>query len=91
MYMNHLWIEPYLQGYLMSQSSIDKLSAQDLVGTLHAGVDLALEQNVVVINERAERLDYFSFPHARRDNYFLRRLEGLHQKYQAAKTMSYSR
>jgi hypothetical protein len=46
----------------MSQSNIDKPSMQDPDGTLHAGVDLALEKNVViVVNERAERLDHFSF------------------------------
>ena len=89
MYMNRIWIKPYLGGYLMSQSSIDKLSAQDLVGTLHAGVDLALENNmVVVVNEKAQRLDHFSFPQDRGGyDYLLRRLEGLRQKHQAAKVV----
>jgi transposase len=73
----------------MSQSNIDKPSMQDPSGTLHAGVDLALEKNVVVVvNERAERLDHFSFPQDRGGyDYFLRRLEGLRQKYQAAKVV----
>jgi transposase len=73
----------------MSQSNIDKPSMQDPAGTLHAGVDLALEKNVVVVvNERAERLDHFSFPQDRGGyDYFLRRLEGLRQKHQAAKVV----
>jgi transposase len=62
---------------------------QDPAGSLHAGVDLALEKNVVVvINERAERLDHFSFSQDRGGyDYFLRRLEGLRQKHQAAKVV----
>ena len=73
----------------MSQSNIDKPSMQDPGSTLHAGVDLALEKNVVVVvNERAERLDHFSFPQDRGGyDYFLRRLEGLRQKHQAAKVV----
>jgi hypothetical protein len=84
--MNQSWIKPYLGGSLMSQSNIDKPSMQDPAGTLHAGVDLALEQNVVVVvNEKGERLDHFSFPQDRGGyDYFLRRLEGLCQKPQAA-------
>jgi hypothetical protein len=47
----------------MAQFNIDRQLAQDPAGTLHAGVDLALEKNVVVVvNEKAERLDLFSFP-----------------------------
>ena len=47
----------------MSKSNIARQLAQVQPGTLHAGVDLALEKNVVVvINEKAERLDQFSFP-----------------------------
>ena len=87
MYENQSWIRPYLGGYLRSQSNIDKPSMQDPAGTLHAGVDLALEKNVVVVvSERAERLDHFIFPQDR-DDYFLRRLEGLCQKYHAAKVV----
>jgi transposase len=73
----------------MYQSNIDRQFVQDLAGTLHAGVDLALEKNVVVvINEKAERLDHFSFPQDRGGyDYFLRRLEGLSQNYQAAKVV----
>ncbi len=73
----------------MSQSNIDKPSMQDPVGTLHAGVDLSLEKNVVVVvNEKAQRLDHFSFPQDRGGyDYFLRRLEGLRQKHQAAKVV----
>jgi hypothetical protein len=73
----------------MSQSNIDKPSMQDPTGTLHAGIDLALEKNVVVVvNERAERLEYFNFPQDRGGyDYFLRRLEGLRQTHQAAKVV----
>lgn len=73
----------------MSQSNIDKPSMQDPAGKLHAGVDLAMEKNVVVVvSERAERLDHFSFPQDRGGyDYFLRRLEGLRQKHQAAKVV----
>jgi transposase len=70
----------------MSQSNIDRPFAQGPSGTLHAGVDLALEKNVVVVvNEQAQRLDHFSFPQDRGGyDYFLRRLESLRQKHQAA-------
>jgi transposase len=73
----------------MSQSNIDRPLVQDPAGTLHAGVDLALEKNVVVVvNEKGERLDHFSFPQDRGGyDYFLRRLEGLRQKHQAAKVV----
>jgi pyrroloquinoline quinone (PQQ) biosynthesis protein C len=73
----------------MSQPNKDKPSMQDPAGTLHAGVDLALEKNVgVVVNERVERLDYFNFPQDRGGyDYFLRRLEGLRQTHQAAKVV----
>ena len=73
----------------MSKSNIDRPFAQDQAGTLHAGVDLALEKNVVVvINEKAQRLDHFRFPQERGGyDYFLRRLEGLRQKHQAAKVV----
>jgi hypothetical protein len=50
----------------MSQSNIAGQLAQVQSGTLHAGVDLALEKNVVlVVNEKAQRLDHFSFPQNR--------------------------
>ncbi len=66
MYMNQVWIKPYSGGYLMAQSNIDRQLAQGPAGTLHAGVDLALEKNVVVVvNEKAQRLDHFSFPQDR--------------------------
>lgn len=73
----------------MYQSNIDRQLVQDPAGTLHAGVDLALEKNVVVVvNERAERLDHFSFPQDQGGyDYFLRRLEGLRQKNQTAKVV----
>ncbi len=73
----------------MSKSNIDRPIVQDPAETLHAGVDLALEKNVVVVvNEKAERLDHFSFPQDRGGyDYFLRRLEGLRQKHQAAKVV----
>jgi transposase len=70
----------------MSQSNIAGQLAQVQSGTLHAGVDLALEKNVVlVVNEKAQRLDHFSFPQNRGGyDYFLRRLESLRHKHQAA-------
>ncbi len=73
----------------MSKSNIARQLAQVQPRTLHAGVDLALEKNVVVvINEKAERLDHFSFPQDRGGyDYFLRRLEGLRQKYQASEVV----
>lgn len=62
---------------------------QDQPGALHVGVDLALEKNVViVINEKAQRLDHFSFPQERGGyDYFLQRLEGLRQKHQASEVV----
>lgn len=53
--------------------------------TLHVGVDLALEKNVViVINDKGQRLDHFSFPQDRGGyDYFLRRLAELRQKHPA--------
>ncbi len=73
----------------MSKSNIARQLAQVQPGTLHVGVDLALEKNVVVvINEKAERLDHFSFPQDRGGyDYFLRRLEGLRQKHQASEVV----
>jgi tetratricopeptide (TPR) repeat protein len=87
--MNQIWIKPYLGGYLMTKSNIDKPLAQDPSSALHAGVDLALEKNVVVVvNEKGERLDHFGFPQDRGGyDYFLQRLEGLRQKHQAAKVV----
>jgi len=69
----------------MSKSNITEQLKQAESGTLHVGVDLALEKNVViVINERAERLDRFSFTQDRGGyDYFLRRLEGVRQKQHA--------
>lgn len=73
----------------MTKSNIARQLAQVQPGTLHAGVDLALEKNVVVvINEKAEQLDHFSFPQDRGGyDYFLRRLEGLRQKNQASEVV----
>ena len=70
----------------MSKSNIARQFVQVQPGTLHVGVDLALEENVViVINEKAQRLDHFSFPQDRGGyDYFHQRMEGLRQKYQAA-------
>ena len=73
----------------MSKSNISKQLMQVQPGTLHVGVDLALEKNVaVVINEKAERLDRFSFPQARGGyDYFLRRVEGVSRKQHASATV----
>jgi len=69
----------------MSKSNIARQIMQVQPGSLHAGVDLALEKNVViVINEKGQRLDHFSFAQEREGyDYFLRRLEELRQKHQA--------
>lgn len=73
----------------MSKSNISKPLMQVQPGTVHVGVDLALEKNVaVVINEKAERLDRFSFPQARAGyDYFLRRVEGVRRKQHASTTV----
>jgi transposase len=70
----------------MSKFSTSNKLRQVQPGSLHVGVDLALEKNmVVVINEKAEQLDRFSFPQDRGGyDYFLRRLEGVRQKHQAS-------
>ena len=73
----------------MTKSNIARQLAQVQPGTLHVGVDLALEKNVVVvINDKAQRLDRFSFlPRSGGDDYFLQRLAGLRQKHQAAQVV----
>lgn len=73
----------------MAQVNIERQLAQDPPGTLHAGIDLALEKNVVVvINEKAERVDHFSFLQDQGGyDSLLRRLGGLRQKHQAAKVV----
>lgn len=73
----------------MSQSNTAKQLAQVPPGTLHAGVDLALEENVVVVlDERAQRLASFSFPQSRSGyDYFYQRLEKLQQKQQASQVV----
>jgi hypothetical protein len=78
-----IWVNPYLGEYLMSKSNTARQLAQVQPGSLHAGVDLALEKNVVVvINEKAQRLDRFSFPQDRGGyEYFLQRLDGLCRKH----------
>jgi transposase len=70
----------------MSKFNIARQFVQVQPGSLHAGVDLALEKNVVVvINEKTQRLDHFSFPQDRGGyDYFLQRMEGLRQKHRAA-------
>lgn len=70
----------------MSKCSISQRLAQVKPGTIHAGVDLAAESNVVVvISEKAERLDRFSFAHSRAGyDFFMQRIETLRQKHQAS-------
>jgi len=70
----------------MTKSNIASPFVQVQPGTLHIGVDLALEKNVViVINEKGQRLDHFSFPQDRGGyDYFIRRVRELRQKHQAA-------
>ncbi len=69
----------------MTKSNTTKEIMQSQPGNLHAGVDLALEKNmVIVLDEKGHRLDQFSFPQERGGyDYFLQRLEGLQQRYQA--------
>jgi len=54
-------------------------------GTLYAGVDLALERNVVVVvNERLKQLDHFGFPNDQDGfAFFRRRLHTVQQQHQA--------
>jgi transposase len=70
----------------MSQSTLSKKLAKIKPGTLFVGVDLALDHNVaVVLNERAEQLARFGFPHERQGyDYFYRRLATVRQHQQAA-------
>ena len=70
----------------MTKSNIARQNVQDQPGTLHVGVDLALGKNVaILINEKGQRLDRFSFPQDRSGyDYFLQRLEGLRQKQRAS-------
>ena len=70
----------------MSNSSTTKKLRQVPGGILHVGIDLGLEKNwAVMINERAERVDRFSFSSDRGSyNYFLERMEKVCQKQQAA-------
>ena len=69
----------------MSNSSTTKELRQAPAGTLHVGIDLSLEKNwAVVINERAERVDRFSFSSDRGGyEYFLERMEKVRQKQKA--------
>ena len=71
----------------MANSSTTKKIRQVSDGTLHVGIDLGLEKNwAVVINERAERVDRFSFSSDRGGyEYFLARVEKVRQKQQAMK------
>lgn len=73
----------------MSSRTLAKKLASVKPGTLFAGVDLALGRNVVVVmNERAERLDRFEFPNTRRGyDYLYRRLESHIEKHQAPAAM----
>jgi len=66
----------------VSNSNISKRLAQVKPGTLHAGVDLALDHNVVtLVDENARQCDRFSFPQdADGYRYFLTRLEKVCQK-----------
>lgn len=69
----------------MSNSSTTKKIRQVPGGILHVGIDLGLEKNwAVMINERAERVDRFSFSSDRGGyNYFLERVEKMRQQQQA--------
>jgi transposase len=73
----------------MSNSNISKRLAQVKPGTLHAGVDLALNKNVVIVmDENARQCDRFSFPQdADGYRYFLARLEKVRQKQGASQVV----
>ncbi len=73
----------------MSNNSTFKKIGQDQPGILHVGVDLALEKNmVIVIDEKGERLDRFSFPQDRSGyDFFFGRVETLRQKQKASRVM----
>ena len=70
----------------MSKSSTSRAVMQVEPRVLHIGVDLGLEKNaVVVIDERAQGVDRFSFSQDRSGyDYFLQRVEMLRQKQQAS-------
>ncbi len=70
----------------MSKSNISRPLAQDQERSLHVGVDLGLETNVVsVIDAQAKAVDRFRFSHDRSGyDYFLQRVEALLRKHQAA-------
>jgi transposase len=69
----------------MSNNSTSAGIRQDQPDCLHVGVDLALEENMVVIlDERAKRLDRFSFPQDRGGyDYFFQRVESVRQRNEA--------
>jgi len=73
----------------MSNSSTTKKLRQVPSETLHVSIDLGLEKNwVLAINERAERVDRFSFASDRGGyNFFLERVERVRQKQQAPLTL----
>ena len=70
-------------------SNLSRKLAQVKPGTLHVGVDLALDRNVaLVMDERARTLDRFSFSNDRMGyDYFHRRLEQLCQHHQAPEVL----
>jgi len=70
----------------MSNNSTSEGIRQVQPGCLHVGVDLALEENLVVIlNEQGKRLDRFHFPQDRGGfEYFFRRVESVRQRNNAA-------
>ncbi len=70
----------------MSNNSTSAGIRQVQPDRLHVGVDLALEENMVVIlDERAKRLDRFKFPQDRGGyDYFFRRVESVRQRSNAA-------
>ena len=70
----------------MSNDSTSNAIRQVQPGHLHVGVDLALEENLVVIlDAQAKRLDRFHFPQDRGGyEYFFRRVENVRQRNNAA-------
>jgi transposase len=69
----------------MSRKNISKNLALVKPGTLHAGIDLGLEENVaVVINEQARQLERFRFGNTIQGyEYLIERIVALRLKYEA--------
>ena len=70
----------------MSKSNISRPIVQELSESLHAGIDLGLEDNVVVVMDgNGKHVDRFHFSQDRGGyDFFLKRMAGLRQKHAGA-------